>query len=104
MNNFEEPDFDNPEFYTEGDDELVEGAEDEYGLELAPEEAERRLEEILLTDDGIQIPEERVRKGDWKWVNQNIGLYNRTHPQFKEISKLLKVILADEAIDELLDL
>jgi hypothetical protein len=101
---FKEPDFDNPEFYTKDDDEFSQDAEDEYDLEIIPEEAERRLEEILLTDDDIQIPEERVRKGDWKWINQNIGLYNRTHPQFKEISKLLKVILADEAIDELLDL
>ena len=78
---------------------------DDFGVEESLESKEQRLQE-LLSNSELNVPKMRIENKDWEWINRNLGINtkNRQHPSFKEISKLLKEVLGEEAIDELLDL
>lgn len=76
---------------------------DDFGIEESLEAKEQRLQD-LLNNPQLNVPRTRIENKDWRWINRNLGLNpnNRQHKSFKEISKLLKEMLGDEAIDELL--
>lgn len=80
-------------------------SQDNFGIEESLEAKEQRLQD-LLSNPELNVPNLRVENKDWQWINKNFGINpnNRQHPDFREISKLLKEVLGDEAIDELLDL
>lgn len=78
---------------------------DDFGVEESLESKEQKLQD-LLNNPELNIPKMRIENKDWQWINRNLGINpkNRQHPSFKKISKLIKEILGDETIDELLDL
>ena len=76
----------------------------DFGIEESIESKEQKLQD-LLNNPELNVPNIQIENKNWQWINKNLGMNpdNRQHPSFKEISKLLKEVLGDEAIDELLD-
>ena len=74
---------------------------DEFDVEESLEAKEQRLEELLETFD---VPSMRLKNKDWKWMNRNLGikLENRENPEYEKVVGLLKEILEDEFMDEVM--
>jgi len=46
-----------------------------------------RLIEILST---MKIPALRLERRDWSWINRNLAVQNKNHPDFREAIKLVR--------------
>ena len=74
---------------------------DEFDVEESLEAKEQRLKELL---ENFDVPPMRLENKDWKWMNRNLGikLENRENSDYEEVLGLLKEILGDEFIDEVM--
>src|SRR3989338_6378395 len=74
---------------------------DEFDVEESLEAKKQRLEELL---ENFDVPPMRLANKDWKWMNRNLGikLENRENSNYEEVLGLLKEILGDEFIDEVM--
>jgi len=52
-----------------------------------------RLLEILST---MKVPSMRVGRRDWRWINRNLAVQNKNHPDFPEAIKLVREAIRRE--------
>ena len=74
---------------------------DGFDVEESLEAKEQKLKELL---ENFDVPPTRLEIKDWKWMNRNLGikLENRENSDYEEVVGLLKEILGDEFIDEVM--